>query len=188
VIDSTRRPAAPAIVTTERLLLRRPTAADARDVFARYASDPEVTKYLGWPTHRSIADTETFLTFCDAQWRHWGGGPYLIESRDRGILLGSTGLGLETPQQAVTGYVLARDAWGLGYATEALMAMRELAFRLDVQRIYALCHPDHRASSRVLEKCGFTCEGTWRAHAEFPNLEPGVTADVLCYAASPPGV
>jgi [ribosomal protein S5]-alanine N-acetyltransferase len=188
VIDSNRRPTAPAIVETDRLRLRRPRAADARDVFARYASDPEVTRFLGWPTHRSVIDTETFLTFCDAQWRHWGAGPYLIESRDDGTLLGSTGLGLETPRQAVTGYVLARDAWGRGYATEALLSMRELAFRLGVQRVYALCHPEHRASSRVLEKCGFTREAVWRGHAEFPNIAPGVSADVLCYAAFPLGV
>jgi ribosomal-protein-alanine N-acetyltransferase len=188
VIDSNRRPTAPAIVETDRLRLRRPRAADARDVFARYASDPEVTRFLGWPTHRSVIDTETFLTFCDAQWRHWGAGPYLIESRDDGTLLGSTGLGLETPRQAVTGYVLARDAWGRGYATEALLSMRELAFRLGVERVYALCHPEHRASSRVLEKCGFTREAVWRGHAECPNIAPGVSADVLCYAAFPPGV
>jgi RimJ/RimL family protein N-acetyltransferase len=100
-------------------------------------------------------------------------------------MLGSTGLGFETPQQAATGYVLARDAWGAGYATEALAAMRDLATRLAVDRLYALCHPEHRASARVLEKCGFLLEGTLRAYTEFPNLAPGVPADVRCYAYRP---
>ena len=36
-------------VETERLVLRRPTAADAPAIFARYASDPEVTRYMAWP-------------------------------------------------------------------------------------------------------------------------------------------
>jgi RimJ/RimL family protein N-acetyltransferase len=51
-----------------------------------------------------------------------------------------------------------------------------------LRRLYALCHPDHPASSRVLEKCGFTREALLRRHSEFPNLRPGEPSDVLCYA------
>jgi RimJ/RimL family protein N-acetyltransferase len=96
---------------------------------------------------------------------------------------GSTGLSLETPTRACTGYVLAKDAWRHGYATEALSAMVDLARRLGVVRLYALCHPEHQASIRVLEKAGLAREGVWRRHSEFPNLAPGVAADVACYAA-----
>jgi ribosomal-protein-alanine N-acetyltransferase len=141
-----------------------------------------VTRFLGWPTHRTISDSEEFLTFSMAEWERWPAGPLLIESRADGTLLGSTGLGFETPRQAATGYVLAYDAWGLGYATEALAAMRERAAELGLERLYALCHPGHRASARVLEKCGFLCEGTLPQYTVFPNLAPGVPTDVLCYA------
>jgi len=176
----------PVTIETPRLRLRPPRAADARDVFDRYASDPRVTRYLGWPTHRTIADSEQFLAFCAAEWDRWPAGPFIIESRAGGTILGGTGLGFETPQQAATGYVLAYDAWGMGYATEALTAMRDLAAGLRLERLYALCHPTHRPSARVLEKCGFLCEGTLRAYTEFPNLAPGVAADVLCYAVRRP--
>jgi ribosomal-protein-alanine N-acetyltransferase len=141
-----------------------------------------VTRFLGWPTHRTLADTEAFLAFCASEWERWPAGPLLIESRADGALLGGTGLGFETPHQASTGYVLAYDAWGHGYATEALIAVRDHASRLGVERVYALCHPAHRASARVLEKCGFLCEGTLRGYAEFPNLAPGRRGDVLSYA------
>ena len=173
------------IIETDRLVLRPPRAEDARAVFERYASDPRVTRYLGWPTHRTLDDTRGFLKFCAAEWHRWPAGPFLIESRETQTLLGSTGLGFDSPQQAATGYVLAHDAWGAGYATESLTAMRDLASRLGVQRLYALCHPDHRASARVLDKCGFTLESTLRGHSEFPNLVPGVAADVRCYAMRP---
>jgi ribosomal-protein-alanine N-acetyltransferase len=109
-------------------------------------------------------------------------GPYLIQSRDEGDLLGSIALGLESPRQAATGYVLARDAWGHGYATEALSTMRDLASRLGLHRVYAVCHPEHRASWRVMEKCGFRREGILRGRTHFPNLQPGIASDVLCYA------
>jgi RimJ/RimL family protein N-acetyltransferase len=171
-----------AALETERLILRPPEPGDAEAIFARYASVPEVTRYLGWKRHEDVTETRAFLDVCDAEWARWPAGPYLIFSRDDGALLGGTGLGFETPQRAATGYVLARDAWGRGIATEALAAMVELAERTGVVRLYALCHPEHRASARVLEKCGFDLEATLRRHTEFPNLAPGVPSDVLCYA------
>jgi len=178
----------PRILETPRLRLRPPHAGDAQAIFDRYSSDPRVTRYLGWPTHRTIHDTREFLTFCAAEWERWPAGPLLIESRADGTLLGGTGLGFDTPAQASTGYVLACDAWGFGYATEALAAVRDRAAELGLERVYALCHPAHRASARVLEKGGFLCEGTLRGYAEFPNLAPGVPADVLCYAMRYPRI
>lgn len=168
---------------TERLLLRRPTDADAAAIFDRYAADAEVTRYLAWPRHRSLDDTRRFLMFSDHEWERAAAGPFLILSRDDGRLLGGTGLVFETPARASTGYVIARDAWGHGYATEALVAMVGLARQLGVIRLYAICHVDHRVSARVLEKGGFTLEGLLRAHSEFPNFVPGVPQDVLSYAA-----
>jgi [ribosomal protein S5]-alanine N-acetyltransferase len=174
---------APTIIETDRLVLRRPLAGDAATVFARYGSDPAVTRFLGWPTHQSLADARKFLAFCRAEWAQRGVGPYLIHAREDGELLGSVALGMESPRQATVGYLLARDAWGQGYATEALSAIRDLASRIGVHRLYAMCHVDNRASGRVMEKCGFRREGILRGRAQFPNLPPGVAADVLCYAA-----
>src|SRR4249920_643916 len=85
---------APAAMETSRLLLRRPVASDAPAVFQRYAGDPAVTRFLGWRTHESLSDTQLFLFCCDAEWRQTGVGPYLIQSRETGALLGSTGLRL----------------------------------------------------------------------------------------------
>lgn len=175
----------PPTIETARLLLRRPRSEDAEAVFARYSADKDVTRYVGWPRHTSIFETKAFLTFSDDEWERWPAGPYLIFSRESGLLVGGTGLAFETLSRAATGYVLARDAWGRGYATEALNAVVDLAPRVGLQRLYALCHFEHRASWRVLEKCGFEREGTLRRYAEFPNMAPGpqgVAADVFCYA------
>lgn len=170
---------------TRRLVLARPQASDARAIFERYASDPEVTRFLSWPRHRSVADTEGFLQFSAQEWERWPAGPYLIRSRTGGCLLGGTGLGFESAQRASTGYVFAKDAWGLGYATEALTAIVDLACDLGVTHLYALCHPQHRASARVLEKCAFYRDADWQERSEFPNLAPGVQQDVACYLIVP---
>jgi len=178
-------PRGPETLTTGRLLLRRGRSTDAEAIFRRYASDPEVTRLVGWPRHTRLEDTRGFLEFDAGAWERSPAGGYLIESRATGALLGSTGFLFETPYRAMTGYVLARDAWGLGYASEALGAIVEAAPPLGVRRLFAVCHHEHRASARVLEKCGFAFEGVLRRYAVFPNLDPLEPQDVLCYAMMP---
>jgi RimJ/RimL family protein N-acetyltransferase len=168
-------------IETARLALRKPQLADAEAIFSRFAADPEVTRYMSWPRHRSLDDTRAFLDFSDAEWMAGPAGPYLIFSRETGQLLGSTGLSFKSPSQALTGYVLARDAWGNGFATESLHAMVELARELGVHQLEAVCHIEHRASAHVMEKCGFVCKGVERVHTEFPNLSPGIRTDVWHY-------
>jgi ribosomal-protein-alanine N-acetyltransferase len=166
---------------TARLTLRRPRPEDSEAIFSRYAGDPEVTRYLSWARHQSVEATRAFLEFSDAEWARWPAGPYLVESREDGRLLGGTGFGFETGWRASTGYVLARDCWGQGYATEALAGIVAIARSLGVVRLEALCHVDHGASWRVLEKCRFIREGVLRRHSVFPNLGVDGPCDVFCY-------
>jgi RimJ/RimL family protein N-acetyltransferase len=107
-----------------------------------------------------------------------------VLSRDNGSngsLVGSTGLFYKGPTRAVTGYVFAKDAWGQGYATEALLAMVDVAQHTGVQRLEAICHAEHAPSAHVLEKCGFTREEVRREHFVFPNLKPQKKSDVFSY-------
>lgn len=175
---------APERIETERLLLRRPKQGDAQAIFHGFASDHEVTRYLSWPTHRSIADTLAFLSMSDDEWLRWPAGPYLAFSRENGkpgTLLGSTGLFYKSPARAITGYVFAREAWGLGYATESLQAMVDVARQTGVARLEAICHAEHVPSAHVLEKCGFNREEVHREHFVFPNLKPQKKSDVFSY-------
>ena len=172
---------APEELTTARLLLRRPRREDAERIFSRYASEPEVTMFLSWPRHTTIAQTYAFLEFSDREWERWPAGPYLIEDREDKKLLGSTGLAFETLHRAETGYVLAKDAWGFGYATEALRAIVRQADALEIAVLFARCHPDHKASYRVLEKCGFVRQPELVQATHFPNLAGGSRADALCF-------
>jgi RimJ/RimL family protein N-acetyltransferase len=62
------------------------------------------------------------------------------------------------------GYRLyAPDQSGKGAMTEALGLMVRYLFETKpINRIRLMIHPDHVASARVAEKCGFTYEGTAR--------------------------
>ena len=39
---------------TERLILRRFSMNDADAMFKNWTSDPEVTKFMTWPTHQNV--------------------------------------------------------------------------------------------------------------------------------------
>jgi [ribosomal protein S5]-alanine N-acetyltransferase len=174
-------------ITTSRLLLRRPSAADAPAIYVRYSSDLQATRWLNWPRHRQIEETLRFVDWSHQQWAQWPAGPLLIFERDplsqrEARLAGATGLSFDSPHEATVGYVLAPDCWGRGYATEALRAMVVLARQLGVRRLSALCHAEHTASAHVLEKCEFTQVDLLERHILFPNLAPGVRMDVLRFA------
>lgn len=176
---------APSPLQTPRLVLSRPESGDAREIFERYASDEAVCRYLAWPRHATLEDTRDFIRFSDAAWRDAAAGPYLLRLADGGEVVGSTGLEIESPELASTGYVIARDSWGRGYASECLRAMIDLSATLGIRRLTSLVHPDHLASQRVLEKGGFEREGIVPRAIEFPNLSPGKRFAAYRYAIEP---
>lgn len=168
-------------IRTARLTLRAPVPEDARAIFETYSSDPDVTRYMGWPRHEKLASTEWFISFALHEWKTHGVGTHLIFLDER--LVGSTGLHVDTNTrgEVATGYVLGRAYWGKGIATEACRAMVELAKRRGDRRVSAHCHADHLASARVLEKSGLLFEGLLAKHIVFPNYGTGLE-DVRLYA------
>jgi ribosomal-protein-alanine N-acetyltransferase len=170
------------VLVTQRLKLRPPRPEDAESIFSRYASDRQLTRLLGWPRHTHIEDTQAFLSFSESEWARWPAGPMLIESRERGELLGSTGLAFETEHRASTGFLLTAEARGFGFASEALTAITALAEARGVQRLYALCHTNNSSSVRVLGRCGFRNEGILAKFIVFPNLDDSQPQDVYCFA------
>ena len=54
----------PKLIETCRLRLRPPVLTDAESIFAGYAQDPAVVKYLVWRPHDDIATTRAFLRRC----------------------------------------------------------------------------------------------------------------------------
>ena len=49
------------ILETPRLTLRPFRVEDAEDMFNNWASDPEVTRFLTWPAHKSVDITRMLL-------------------------------------------------------------------------------------------------------------------------------
>ena len=80
---------------------------------------------------------------------------------------------------AEMGYYIAEPFWGRGLGTSAVRQACAYIFeRTDIIRIFAEPYATNAASCRVLEKCGFTCEGTLRSNA----VKNGKILDMKLYA------
>ncbi|KAI1276657.1 acetyltransferase [Xylaria sp. FL0933] len=159
-----------AIFTTSTCYLRRYELSDAEPQ-AAVANDPEIVKYMRsrFPHPYSLADSVSFIEHCRAL--EAPALSFAILTLD-GELAGS--MSLEPPRgdpiyagTRELGYWLARKFWGRGIITEAVRDLTRWAFANvpDLLRIEASVFEPNKASQRVLEKAGFTKEGTRRLAA-----------------------
>ena len=164
---------------TERLILREYQAADFDAVHA-FASDPEVATFVDWGPNEPD-DTKAFLDACTADQAAQPRPRYtLAVTESGGAPFGSVGLETHGAHHADMGYVIAREQWGQGFASEAAAAILRFGFGvLGLHRIQATCRPENLASVRVLEKIGMIREGYLHDHL----LIRGRWRDSLLYAS-----
>src|SRR5260370_42230906 len=106
----------PDTLVTGRLVLRRPTLTDAPAVY-EYGRDPEVTRYLVFQTHKSVADAEGFLSTCRSRWESGEEDCWLITLSGQNRTIGSIGCRVRCPAGDI-GQAFARARLPPGYATE----------------------------------------------------------------------
>lgn len=157
------------ILTTERLVLRPFRADDAEEMFANWASDPEVTKFLTWTPHVNVGVTRQLLAIREEgskrpNYYHWA------ITMD-GAIIGDIELGMiGWSETGNLGYCLAKKFWGKGIMTEALREVVRFAFEeVGLQRIEGMHAKCNYGSSRVMEKCGLLYEGTRRKGFRLPS-------------------
>ena len=173
----------PETFTTERLVARLPRPEDAAAVFAAYASDPEVTRYLSWCYYTEVDPLRKFLYSVVRTWETDDGGHYgwLLCLRGTDTPIGSIGVGFDA-HGAVIGYVLGRAYWGRGLMPEAVRYVSAWALaQPSLFRVWAFCDAENLASSRVMEKAGFLREGLLRRWQVCPTIGPE-PRDCLIYA------
>ncbi len=145
-------------IETEQLLLRRFTPQDF-DALFKILSNPEVTKFFGEGDTPSKEETFSLLNkYIDFYWQEYHLGKWAVIYRATGELIGFCGYTMirKTPEMA---YLIAREFWGLGLATEAAYASLRYGFEvINVEQVCAFTRPENVASKRVLEKIGMTYE------------------------------
>ncbi|MEK3951941.1 GNAT family N-acetyltransferase [Psychrobacillus sp. FSL K6-1464] len=152
------------ILETERLILRKVTEEDIEDMYL-YGSDEEVSKYVTWNTHETIADTKGFVEFVLNKYENKQVSPWGIEYKENGKFIGTIDFVWWQPNHKIAeiGYVISRDYWGKGLTTEVAKELVKFGFEeMDLVRVQARCDVENIASARVMEKAGMTLEGIIR--------------------------
>jgi len=166
---------------TDRLILRLPRRDDAPIIFASYAQDAEVTRYLTWRPHKSLEETYAIRDLMAKLWQDGEAFSYAITLKGDDTIIGMIAIHPDGFKVSI-GYVLARPHWGKGYMTEAVRVVVDWLLRQpDIYRVFATCDVDNPASAKVMEKAGMKYEGLLRRHMIHPNIseEP---RDCLMYA------
>jgi RimJ/RimL family protein N-acetyltransferase len=145
-------------IETKRLWLRWPKAADAAAIksFASLADVAQMTAEIPHPY--PAGEAERFVLQARAD--NACGRALVLVMTPKGAGRGVVGLiSAHADQSRVIeiGYAVAPAYAGKGFATEALKALVDMLFRLDVaERLVANTRVVNPASRRVLEKCGFS--------------------------------
>jgi ribosomal-protein-alanine N-acetyltransferase len=169
VLRRTLAPKHPTLpIETDRLRLRSIDDGDAVRLYEIYG-DAETMRYVG-RTGRPVADLEAAGRAVAAIRRHeeaHGFAMWAVDERDGSPLVGVAGLAWVEGHgpEVEAAYIVRRDRWGRGYATEALRAVLAAGHgELGLDRIVALAYAENEASRRVMEKAGMRPDGTVEAY------------------------
>jgi len=166
-------------IHTDRLLLREFEKSDVDDVF-EYSQNPNVGPRAGWAPHKTKRESKYAVkSFIESRCT------WAIVYRGTNKVIGTIGLHPDDKRHnrraRMMGYSISEEYWGMGLATEAAKAVLRHAFEVWKLDLVSIHHfPENEKSKRVIEKCGFTYEGTIRFASQLFN-EP-TARDNVCYS------
>jgi len=152
-------------IDTERLVLRPFDRGDVDATFRNWAGDERVQKLYGEPVYPT---REAVSELLDGYMRRYEQGDYyrwVIDEKNGARSIGQIAFFLVDPKNhfAEIEYCIGVEFQGKGYATEATRAVIEYGFQKMGLNKVQICHNARNPrSKRVIEKCGFTHEGTLR--------------------------
>lgn len=151
-------------IYSERLYLRLLVEADLQALL-EVNGDEEVTKFLPYPTWKSMSDAQEWFKRRSEHQTSGVALHFAIASKETGTIIGTCSLFHfdEENFHAKIGYVLGRAFWGQGFMREASVALIDFAFKkMSLRRLQAEAAPQNIASTRLLQRLGFTKEGVLR--------------------------
>lgn len=157
------------VILTERLKLRRIELSDADIAFKNWCSDPDVTKFLTWPTHKSPDETKAIFESWIKEYSRDDYYQWAICFKDTDEIFGSISVVEvhEKIDRVEIGYCISKKYWHQGYTSEALAAL--LPFFFEEVEVNSVCL-DHDInnpnSGRVMKKCGLKMDGILRQAAK----------------------
>ena len=142
-------------IETERLALRELTEEDfeaAREILG------DASVMYAWEHGFSDGETRAWIAENIARYRRDGFSYFAAEERTGGALAGFIGPlveNVEGKRRMGVAYILGKNFWGRGYASEGAAACVDYAFdQLGAAEVIAEIRPENSASRRVAERLG----------------------------------
>ena len=149
------------ILETDRLILRHLLPDDLDNLFALYR-DPEIRRYFPEGTLTYEETKEELEWFLNGHPKHPELGLWATILKESDQFIGRCGLlpwTIEGQNEVEVAYLIAREYWRQGLATEAAQAILQYGFeQLGLSRLICMIDPANIASRRVAEKIGMTLE------------------------------
>jgi len=141
---------------THDLALRPWTYDDAEALF-HILEEPDILKFFP-PTVFTLEKTRNYINHQLKHWQERCYGHWAVTLKTDGSVVGWDGLEyLPETDESEVAYLLSRQVWGRGYATQAAQAAVKYGFETaGLRAIIGLVHPQNTGSMRVLEKCGLS--------------------------------
>lgn len=148
-------------IETVRLRIRPFRFEDAVEQHRIVYSDPEVMRYLGDGTTRTVEQSQRAMQFFIDHDEREGYSIWSVEDKNTNQLMGHCGLFHIPKTDAVeVAYGFGKEFWGKGYATEAARASLRYGFETaKLDEIIGLTYPENQPSQNVLRKIGMGYEG-----------------------------
>jgi len=164
---------------TARLIIR-PWRADDRAAWAAVMSDPEVTRYVNGGRPYTEAQMDDYFARQERQLAEHDVCMGAVVEKSSGRVIGLAGTQpLGTTGDLEIGWILARDTWGRGYATEAgRAAMQHVLETLGRPRVVAIIDPDNEPSKRVAARLGMQWEARYTG-AQLGHRLPEIVVDLF---------
>ena len=148
------------ILQTRRLTLRELEKEDV-GALRLILQDPLVM--YAWEHAFTDAEIRGWIETNQARYQKDGCGYWAAQASETGKLIGMLGLLMEEldgERKLGLGYLLRRDCWGMGYATEGAQALLDEAFyKRNALEVIAEIRPENIPSRRVAERLGMRAEG-----------------------------
>jgi RimJ/RimL family protein N-acetyltransferase len=149
------------ILETSRLILRHLLPEDLDSLFTLY-SDPEIRRYFPEGTLTYSETKEELEWFLHGHPDYPALGLWATIHKETGRFIGRCGLlpwTIDGQFEVEVAYLLAKEFWGQGLATEAAQAILEYGLgKLGFHRLVCLIDRENLASIRVASKIGMTFE------------------------------
>lgn len=147
------------IIQTERLLLR-PLSLNDLYTTHQYVGDTENIKYMVYFPSNNLEETKEFISKAVDEWNKTLPLFYEFAVVFKSEHIGSVSIYLDEKRtEAELAWIIKKDYWGKGYATEAAKAIKDFAVdELKVKRILACCDSKNTASYHIMQKLSLQLE------------------------------